>query len=427
MRAVAAGGRLIDTVRAIEHSSRYNPTFEQVEGGAMSGNGDSKFFDELTVLDEFAGVTDFNSYRPLPLDWVLAVADVVDSTKAITEGRYKAVNTAGASVITALLNGLGSYKHPFVFGGDGAMMALPGSRQEEAVANLSALVVWVGEALNLEMRAAIVPMADVRNAGYDVQVLRYRASVNAVYSMFVGGGSSWAEDQMKRGRYSVPAAKSGSRPDLTGLSCRWDPIPASHGEILSLIIAPGGDGLGPRFKSLLTDILQIVSQQARDGHPLPPNGPPLTLTTKGIDTEARATASEGRFLARKLGIFAETMLAVGIDFLGLPIGSFDPKRYKVEVAENSDFRKFDDGLKMTVDLSAVQSNQIEDLLVKAAASGVCRFGIHRQLEALMTCFVPSLDARDHIHFVDGAGGGYALAASMMKADFPQATPPDELP
>jgi hypothetical protein len=155
------------------------------------------------------------------MEWVLADADVVDSTKAITEGRYKAVNTAGASIITALLNGLGSHKFPFVFGGDGAMMAFPGGRHEEAVATLSALVVWVREALNLEMRTAIVPIADVREFGYDVQVVRYRASQNAIYSMFVGGGSSWAEDQMKRGRYSVQAAQAGSRPNLTGLSCRW--------------------------------------------------------------------------------------------------------------------------------------------------------------------------------------------------------------
>jgi hypothetical protein len=68
----------------------------------MPGNDDSRFFHQLPVLEEFAGVTDFSSYVPLPSDWVPAVADVVDSTEAITQGGYKAVNTAGASAITAL-------------------------------------------------------------------------------------------------------------------------------------------------------------------------------------------------------------------------------------------------------------------------------------------------------------------------------------
>ncbi len=66
------------------------------------------------------------NYRPLPDDWALATADIVGSTKAIADGRYKAVNMAGASVISALLNGLGRRDLPFVFGGDGALVALPG-------------------------------------------------------------------------------------------------------------------------------------------------------------------------------------------------------------------------------------------------------------------------------------------------------------
>jgi hypothetical protein len=32
----------------------------------------------------------------------------------------------------------------------------------------------------------------------------------------------------------------------------------------------------------------------------------------------------------------------------------------------------------------------------------------------MTCFVPSPTRRDHIHFVDGAMGGYAAAARSLK-------------
>ncbi len=33
----------------------------------------------------------------------------------------------------------------------------------------------------------------------------------------------------------------------------------------------------------------------------------------------------------------------------------------------------------------------------------------------MTCFVPTAGASDHLHFIDGAAGGYALAARAMKA------------
>ena len=33
----------------------------------------------------------------------------------------------------------------------------------------------------------------------------------------------------------------------------------------------------------------------------------------------------------------------------------------------------------------------------------------------MTCFTPSVTERGHVHFVDGVGGGYTMAAKAMKA------------
>ena len=33
----------------------------------------------------------------------------------------------------------------------------------------------------------------------------------------------------------------------------------------------------------------------------------------------------------------------------------------------------------------------------------------------MTCLVFSLEASDHLHFIDGADGGFALAARQLKA------------
>ena len=46
--------------------------------------------------------------------------------------------------------------------------------------------------------------------------------------------------------------------------------------------------------------------------------------------------------------------------------------------------------------------------------GTC-FGIHISQSALMTCFVPSIGDGQHVHFVDGGNGGYAMAAKELKA------------
>jgi hypothetical protein len=85
-----------------------------------------------------------------------------------------------------------------------------------------------------------------------------------------------------------------------------------------------------------------------------------------------------------------------------------------QLVANTDFRKFDDGLRMTLDCIPELADQLEELFASAEKAGVARWGVHRQTSALMTCFVQSPTRRDHVHFVDGAMGGYAAAARSLK-------------
>ena len=84
-------------------------------------------------------------------------------------------------------------------------------------------------------------------------------------------------------------------------------------------------------------------------------------------------------------------------------------------ALNTDFRKFDDVLRMTVDCDLQTLARAKALLETAKAAGTIRYGIYEQDAGMMTCIVPSVETDDHLHFLDGASGGYTLAAKMMKA------------
>ncbi|TPK92636.1 DUF3095 domain-containing protein [Mesorhizobium sp. B2-4-17] len=372
------------------------------------------FVASLPVFAKFESAAYTDNYRPLPDGWALATADIVGSTKAIEAGRYKTVNMAGASVISALLNALGRQDLPFVFGGDGALVAFPGSALEITRNALAAVQRWVADELDLTLRAAIVPIKDIRAQGLDVRVARFQASEAVFYAMFAGGGGR-AETEMKAGRYRIDPAPAGARPDLTGLSCRWNPIEARHGEIVSIIAVPGPSRDLRGFQLLASDIIALTGRQERDGHPVPPNGPSYSFPPAGLDIEARAMAPAGwRWLPKLWILFLMTLTAVS-DRYGWTIGSFDPKIYKRDVASNSDFRKFDDGLKMTVDVDADVSQRIENRLKQAEEAGICNYGLHRQKSALMTCLVASPLQRDHLHFIDGAAGGYAMAAASLKA------------
>jgi hypothetical protein len=71
--------------------------------------------------------------------------------------------------------------------------------------------------------------------------------------------------------------------------------------------------------------------------------------------------------------------------------------------------------RMVLDCTDEQTVQIESYLEGLRAQRRITYGLHRTDRALMTCLVFSLEEGRHVHFVDGAEGGYALAALQLKA------------
>jgi DUF3095 family protein len=372
------------------------------------------FYGAIPVFRGFTSLMDPALYSSLPDDWTIGVADIVDSTKAIAAQRYKAVNMAGAAVIAAVTNALEGREFPFVFGGDGASFAVPPDDLGRAREALSATATWVRQDLDLKMRVALVPVSAIRAQGLDVRVARFGPSANLSYAMFSGGGLGWAEAAMKRGEFAVAEAPDDAQPDLSGLSCRFEEIPASRGLILSVLVVPARGADPHAFRKVIEDVIHLVERSPDAGRPVPPQGPPLKWPPQGLDYEARAKRG-GSLFRRRLGVLAYTLFAYLIMRFDIKAGGFVPKTYKRQVVENSDFRKYDDGLRMILDCTPELERGLSERLAAAAKSGIVRYGLHRQDAAMMTCFTPSALRSDHVHFIDGARGGYASAATALKA------------
>ncbi len=322
---------------------------------------------------EFSRVLDPDVYEPLPDDWLIGITDIVNSTSAIRSGRYEDVNFAGASVIAALGNAWGSFDFPFVFRGDGAAFALPPQGIMAATSALRQVAGFAATDLGLTLRIGLVTVREIRAGGRDVRIARYAASEKATYAMFAGGGLKWAEQQIRNGRYLVKPGRYATKPDLTGLSCDWTPFPSRQGEILSLLVEPNDHTSPETFAALGKRVLAVFAAAPRRSHLL--SGDMAIPKDSGRQVDAKGWS---------------------------------------EVAANSDFRKFDDGLRLTLDCTPEQIDRVEAILVAARARGEINFGLHRQSHALMTCLVPSDRADSHLHFLDGMGGGYARAAEMME-------------
>jgi Protein of unknown function (DUF3095) len=371
------------------------------------------FYASVPVFDKFNRIVEPGLYTPLPDGWTLGLADIVGSTGAIAAGRYKSVNMAGASVITAVANAVGTPDFPFVFGGDGACFAVPPDWAARAREALAATIVYVHEELGLSLRAAMVPVSTSRAQGLDVRIARFAPSSNVAYAMFSGGGLAWAEKAMKRGAFAVEPAPAGARPDLTGLSCGFEKMPSIHGTILTLLVMPSSREMTGEFWGLLEALLALTANAEQAGRPMRDESLRVKWPPSGFDLEARTRHKPGHPLfVDRLYVAARVLFYYAVLRFGRRVGRFRPSTYLGEVIENSDFRKYADGLRMTLDCSQELANRIEALLADAARRGVACYGLHRQKDALMTCFTPTVFGH-HFHFVDGAAGGYAMAAKGL--------------
>jgi Protein of unknown function (DUF3095) len=377
----------------------------------MAKTDSDAFYAGVPVFRGFRSLMDPAMYAALPDDWTVGIADVVQSTKAIAEQRYKAVNMAGAAVIASVTNALGEREFPFVFGGDGASFAVGPRNRDKAQEAMAATAAWSDGELGLTMRVALVPVTKIRAEGRDVRVARYGPSDNVSYAMFSGGGLTWADAAAKRGEFAVTPAPAGTWPDLTGLSCRFQEFRAVRGLILSLLILPAPDAEPSAFRALIEDIVALVEQSPNAGRPVPDGGPDMRWPPQGLALEA--SAAPGFWPFRRVAVLARTCFYYLIMRAGIRVGGFVPATYLRQVVENSDFRKYDDGLRMILDCTPALADTVERRL--NAARGIAIYGMHRQSAAMMTCFTPSPTRSDHVHFIDGAQGGYAAAATALKA------------
>lgn len=68
---------------------------------------------------------------------------------------------------------------------------------------------------------------------------------------------------------------------------------------------------------------------------------------------------------------------------------------------------------MVVDLDEQELARIRELLAAEHQRGVLVYGVHVAGASLMTCAISAYQG-NHVHFIDGADGGYALAAKQLE-------------
>ncbi|TAN65820.1 MAG: DUF3095 family protein [Methylobacter sp.] len=374
------------------------------------------FYLELEPFTDFIDFTRPELYRCAPSDCLVVITDVRGSTEAIKAGQYKWVNMAGATTIVALANVLGGTDFPFVFGGDGATALVPMERRADIERVLSIARAHAQEAFGLKLVTGLIAHSELIEAGAPVSVARFVLPGGPSIAFFSGDGLSLAERWVKSGRGVIAEHVGHDQTDvLNGLSCRWAPLKSARGEMLAILVRPREKGVQAlaMLHRLLAEIGTIVDLEAPEANPIKTR----QLSVEGIWRAARAEARiQGRlhFFLAICKIAYEMILVRILRRLKFKFANRDIPRYIDSLPTHSDFRKFDETLRMVIDCSPEMQKAIRALLESERAAGRIYFGLHASSTALMTCFLQRFEDGGHVHFVDGNDGGYAMAAVELK-------------
>ncbi|MFZ4815256.1 MAG: DUF3095 domain-containing protein, partial [Phototrophicaceae bacterium] len=377
-------------------------------------NDPTRFYTQLRSLPKISAVTDPSVYVNIPTDWVVAITDVRGSTAAIQAGRYKEVNGIAAASITALINLVPGHDLPFVFGGDGATIVIPPSIVEEARHALIATQRLSRDIFELDLRVGLVPITDIVAGGFAVRVAKLHFSENFQQAVFSGGGLAYADrlikDKATQDRYLLVDDGGEHHANFDGYECRWNEIPSAHEENLAIIIqATSSDAA--RNNAVYTEVIAYIEHLYGDTAARNP----LSISGMGPGKSPWAFRVENMILQGKRSWLRNLWLFV-FSWVGLLIwkqqGRWD--KYLHVAAEATDREKFDDTLRMLMAGRPQQRQALRGFLEERRQRGELIYGIHVSTHALMTCVVFDRLGQQ-VHFVDGTGGGYALAAKEMKS------------
>ena len=384
-----------------------------VESPPMYASSNDMFYARLPVNDISLSdlLTEEHLFYKIPDNWCVVITDVKGSTKAIANGLHETVNLLATGSIVAVLNI--AYKArlsvTFFFGGDGATFILPPSILEPAVKALLIHQQNIQHNFNLTLRVGQVPVADIYKEGHELVISKLRTSRLFSIPVLLGDGLAWAEKIIKGEDYILQHVKTDDDDlDLAGMQCRWDKIkpPPTYDEVVSLLVtAREGVSQAIAFKKVIDKLDQIYGEpEKRRPISIPMLKLKATIEKIGLEMRVRFSGMRPFYLL--------------INWIKSLLGYFyfktkKGKQYLLQLVDLSDTLVIDGKINTVISGTAQQRELLERELNELERKGDIQYGLYVSKESIMSCYVRSLN-EDHIHFVDGAEGGYTKASGMLK-------------
>lgn len=355
----------------------------------------------------------------MPGNWHVLITDVKNSTKATQDGLHETVNLVATGSIVAVLNI--AYKAditvPFFFGGDGATFIIPASILEASIHALQLHRENTKNTFNLDLRVGHVPVTEIYEQGYELNISKLRTSEVFAIPVLLGDGLLFAEKKIKEPDYLfAELPHSNEELDLSGMQCRWDRIKPPHHnqEVVSLlVIAAKGVKQSVVFKKVMDHIDEIYGE--------PQTRKPISVSKLKLKT---TLAKIGLEMRTRMGGFKPIYLITTL--IKTSLGPFyfrtkQGKNYLMRLVDMSDTLVIDGKINTVISGTSAQREKLEAALKEIENAGEIIYGLYVSSESVMSCYVRNMNDK-HVHFVDGAEGGYTKAAGVLKQKILNALP-----
>ncbi|MBB2147255.1 DUF3095 family protein [Pedobacter sp. LMG 31464] len=352
-----------------------------------------------------------SAFEDVPPDWYVIITDIKGSTSAVLGGSSEAVNFIATGSIVTLLNLAFKAKIsiPFFFGGDGATFIVPSILAELAVKKLLSYKDNTLKNFGLDLRVGTVSLQMLYDQGHKVKLSKFGLTDFFSIPVVLGDGLNYAEQIIKNEDYQLgQEVDLLEELDLDGMQCRWDKIgpPGELNEILTLlVVAPKVDKQAKAFSDVLKTIDEIYGV-VKKRQPITIEKLKLNSTFDRIKTEMRNRIGKIKILE-----LLQTWFATSLGKLYFLTAH--GKRYLNRLVEMSDTLVMDGKINTVISGSDEQRVKLFKVLDELETEGEIIYGFHVSNASIMSCYVRDMKD-DHIHFVDGAEGGYTKAAGILK-------------
>ncbi|RZL19451.1 MAG: DUF3095 family protein, partial [Pedobacter sp.] len=225
----------------------------------------------------------------------------------------------------------------------------------------------------------------------------------------LGDGLDYAEKIIKGENYLFSKDESSEEElDLSGMQCRWDKIqpPENSEEVVTLIAIAQDCKKQAEILSKIITQLDII-------YGAPEKRQPISIPKLIFRTSFNNLGREMRHRIGKIKFF-ELVKTWFINAYGyIYFRTESGKKYLNQMVEMSDTLVIDGRLNTVITGTRLQRTKLEKALNQLEKNNEILYGIYVSGESVMSCYVRDLED-DHIHFVDGAEGGYTKAAAVLK-------------